>query len=149
MNFEIRELDESHLNKLLALYRYLHEDDKALPAAAEVEEIWRDVMADDKLTYFGAFESGELVASCTISIIPNFTRGCSPYALIENVVTHASFRRQGLGKAVLEKAIDLAWEAGCYKVMLMTGRLDEATFKFYEAVGFDRHAKQAFVIKPK
>ena len=36
----------------------------------------------------------------------------------------------------------------CYKVMLLTGRLDAATFRFYENAGFDRHGKQAFVAKP-
>lgn len=35
----------------------------------------------------------------------------------------------------------------CYKVMLMTGRRDEATLRFYEAAGFSRNAKQAFVAK--
>ena len=42
----------------------------------------------------------------------------------------------------------LAWSRACYTVMLMTGRLDEAMLRFYEAAGFDRHAKQAFIAKP-
>jgi hypothetical protein len=40
-----------------------------------------------------------------------------------------------------------AWAAGCYKVMLMTGRKDEATFSFYGAAGFARDLKQAFIAK--
>ncbi|MBK6004527.1 hypothetical protein JJB11_00365 [Ramlibacter ginsenosidimutans] len=39
--------------------------------------------------------------------------------------------------------------AGCYKVMLQTGRLDEGTFRFYESAGFDRHGKQAFIARPE
>jgi hypothetical protein len=31
--------------------------------------------------------------------------------------------------------------------MLMTGRKDEAVFKFYEGAGFSRHGKQAFVAR--
>ena len=42
----------------------------------------------------------------------------------------------------------LAWRERCYKVMLMTGRKDEHTLRFYEQAGFDRHGKQAFVAKP-
>ena len=30
----------------------------------------------------------------------------------------------------------------------MTGRKDEATLRFYEGAGFDRHGKQAFVARP-
>jgi hypothetical protein len=32
--------------------------------------------------------------------------------------------------------------------MLLTGRKNEGTYQFYESVGFDRHAKQAFLAKP-
>jgi hypothetical protein len=32
--------------------------------------------------------------------------------------------------------------------MLLTGRKDQATLRFYEQAGFDRHGKQAFVAKP-
>jgi hypothetical protein len=43
--------------------------------------------------------------------------------------------------------LDFAWSQGCYKVMLMTGRKDEATFRFYESAGFSRDGKQAFIAK--
>ena len=57
---------------------------------------------------------------CTVTVVPNLTRGCQPYGLIENVVTHAEHRQRGYGKAVLAEALALAWSQGCYKVMLMT-----------------------------
>jgi hypothetical protein len=44
--------------------------------------------------------------------------------------------------------LDEAWAADCYKVMLLTGRKDESTYRFYKQAGFDRHAKQAFLAKP-
>jgi GNAT superfamily N-acetyltransferase len=84
-----------------------------------------------------------------LSIIPNLTRGCKPYGLVENVVTHRDFRRKGCGTAVLQYALRHAWSRRCYKVMLMTGRKDEGTYQFYESAGFDRHAKQAFLAKPQ
>jgi hypothetical protein len=45
-------------------------------------------------------------------------------------------------------ALSVAWRQHCYKVMLLTGRKDEGTLRFYEQAGFDRHEKQAFVAKP-
>jgi GNAT superfamily N-acetyltransferase len=80
-------------------------------------------------------------------MVPNLTRACRPYGVIENVVTLADRRGRGLGKAVLAQALSVAWGQGCYKVMLMTGRKDEATYRFYEAAGFNRHDKQAFIAK--
>ena len=89
----------------------------------------------------------QLLASCSINLVANLTRGCRPFALIENVVTHSEHRGCGYGQALLAYAKAFAWDQGCYKVMLMTGRKDEATFQFYESAGFDRHAKQAFTAK--
>lgn len=70
-------------------------------------------------------------------------------SVIENVVTHSAHRSRGHGQALLRHALSFAWSQGCYKVMLMTGRKDEAIFRFYESAGFDRHDKQAFIARPE
>jgi GNAT superfamily N-acetyltransferase len=67
--------------------------------------------------------------------------------MIENVVTHADHRRGGLGRAVLQAAIDKAWSADCYKILLATGSKKEATLRFYEGAGFDRGGKTYFEIR--
>lgn len=105
-------------------------------------------MANPRCRYFGGYEGEYLVSCCTIMVIPNLTRGCRPYALVENVVTHKGYRNKGWGKAVLASALAHAWAENCYKVMLLTGRKDEAVYRFYERAGFSRHGKQAFVAKP-
>ena len=89
-----------------------------------------------------------MVSSCALNVIPNLTRSCKPYGVIENVVTHSEHGQRGYGTAILNHALAYAWSIECYKVMLMTGRKDEATLRFYELVGFDRHSKQAFIAKP-
>ena len=147
---ELRLIREDELPALLALYRHLHEQDDPLPPDEIVQATWRELLASPRYRYVGAYvdEGGGLVASCNLTLIPNLTRGCRPYGVMENVVTHADWRGQGLGKAVLAEALRMAWNAGCYKVMLQTGRLNDATFAFYEAAGFSRHGKQAFIAKP-
>ena len=144
----IRRLDSGDLSQLLALYGHLHADDAPLPEQAVVEEVWRELMTSPRYHYLGGFANESLVASCTLTIVPNLTRGCRPFGVIENVVTHANHRRRGYGKNILREALTIAWSANCYKVMLLTGRRDEATLRFYESAGFDRHGKQAFVARP-
>jgi GNAT superfamily N-acetyltransferase len=144
----IRTLQPDELHALLALYTHLHERDDPLPPPATVEAVWAEALANPRIGYFGGFEGGVLVASCTLTVVPNLTRGCRPYGVIENVVTHAAHRGKGWGKAMLTHALGEAWGQHCYKVMLMTGRKDEATLRFYEQAGFDRHDKQAFTAKP-
>jgi GNAT superfamily N-acetyltransferase len=144
----IRELRTHELTQLLTLYQHLHEHDEPLPPSPGVEAVWAEALANPRIRYFGGWNEDLLVASCTLTVIPNLTRACRPYGVIENVVTHSAHRGQGWGHALLQHALAHAWRERCYKVMLMTGRKDESTLRFYEKAGFDRNGKQAFVAKP-
>lgn len=120
-----------------------------LPARNVIEKVWHKIQGNSHFKYFGAFINRKLVSSCTLSVIPNLTRGCRPYGVIENVVTHSDYRRRGYASSILKHALNYAWNKGCYKVMLLTGRKNEGIYKFYESAGFDRYAKQAFLAKPQ
>ena len=145
----LRQLRSGDLTDLLRLYEHLHSADTPTPAQDVVQSVWQELMSNPSYRYYGAFLDERLVSSCTLTIIPNLTRSCRPYGVIENVVTHADHRRNGFATALLEHALAEAWSVQCYKVMLLTGRKDEATLRFYEAVGFDRNEKQAFIAKAR
>ena len=146
---EIQELKSSDLDKLLDLYSHMHAVDDPLPERNVVEEVWHKIQNNSHFKYFGAFVNQKLVSSCTLSVIPNLTRGCRPYGVIENVVTHGDYRRRGYASNILRHALSYAWGKGCYKVMLLTGRKTEEVYRLYESVGFDRYTKQAFLAKPQ
>jgi GNAT superfamily N-acetyltransferase len=143
----IRPIREDELAALLSLYRHLHPSDPELAITADVKQLWQRILSDSQLSYLVADIAGRIVSTCTLSIIPNLTRGARPYGVIENVVTHPDFRRQGIGTRILQAALELAWEKGCYKVMLPTGRKDEATLRFYQQAGFEAGVKTGFVAR--
>jgi GNAT superfamily N-acetyltransferase len=145
---ETRELKATELDELLGLYSHLHHIDDPLPERNTVQDVWQEIQDNSHFKYFGVFVSLKLVSSCTLSVIPNLTRGCRPYGVIENVVTHSDYRCRGYATNVLRYALSHAWRKGCYKVMLLTGRKTEGVYRFYESVGFDMRAKQAFLAKP-
>src|SRR5262245_4899972 len=121
----VRPIRAEELPDLLGLYRHLHPGDPELAISAELERLWQRIFSDPQLHYLVADVDGRIVSTCTLTIIPNLTRGARPYGLIENVVTHPDFRRQGIGTRILQAALALAWEKDCYKVMLLTGRKEE------------------------
>ena len=143
---DIRPAKLADLPGILALYRQLNPGDPVLELAA-AEPAWIALLSSGLTTPYVVDMAGLLVASCTLAIIPNLSRGARPYGVIENVVTHADHRRTGLGQAVLEVALAKAWEADCYKVLLSTGRRDEATLRFYEGLGFQRGGKTYFEMR--
>jgi GNAT superfamily N-acetyltransferase len=142
----IRPAGDADLAGVLALYRHLIPEDP-LPDPARAAAAWSTLLTSGLTTVFVAESGGRLVASCMLAIIPNLTRGARSFGIIENVVTHPGQRRTGLGRAVLSAAVDAAQQAGCYKVMLATGR-DEDTLRFYEHCGFKR-GKTHFEIRPR
>lgn len=144
----IRTIRSDELEELLELYGDMHIRDNPIPDEKRLESVWSEIMADDKISYFVVEIGSVLVSCCHLVIVPNLTRGLRPYAIIENVVTRESYRNKGYGKAVVKYAVDFAWQRKCYKVMLLTGRQNETVFRFYESLGFNRHSKQAFIIKP-
>ncbi len=144
----IHEIAGDELSALLGLYAYLHPKDERLPLA-EALPLWKKLRQDPNQHVLGAYWDGSLASTCTLVVVPNLTRGGRPYGLVENVVTHPDYRKRGLGTAVLKHALEIAWEHGCYKVMLLTGSKDETTLRFYENAGFERGVKTGFVARPR
>jgi GNAT superfamily N-acetyltransferase len=139
----IRAASGGDLAGILALYRHLNPDDPD-PDAARAEAAWSAIVSAPMMTVFVAEADDRLVSSCTLVIVPNLTRAARPYGLVENVVTHAEYRNRGLARSVLKTALDAAWAAGCYKVMLATGSKNPETLRFYEQSGFERGGKTFF-----
>ena len=142
----VRLIKYDELNQLLELYKQLHPKDPEVIEKENLKEIWKDIFNNPNLYYIVVELNGNLVASCNISIIKNLTRNLRPYGLIENVVTDSSYRKKGYGTKVLHKAVEIAEENNCYKVMLMTGSKKEETLRFYEKAGFERGIKTGFII---
>ncbi len=141
----IRRAGPGDLAEVLALYAQLNPGDP-LPDAASAQATWQAILASAMMSVHVAALDDAIVATCVLVIVPNLTRNQSPFAIIENVVSARSLRGAGFGKRVIHAAFDEAWAAGCYKVMLMTGRADPAVLGFYEACGFER-GKTAFQIR--
>jgi GNAT superfamily N-acetyltransferase len=145
----IRAIERHELSALLDLYRHLHATDAPLPADNILWQVWDGILRDPKIHVFVAELDSGLIASCTLTVIPNLTRGARPYGLIENVVTHPAHRRKGLGTRMLRRALQVAWEQNCYKVMLLTRSKSEGTWQFYERAGFRRGIKTGFIATPE
>ena len=150
---EIRELNENDLESLIKLYEQL--DGKNGDFAVEdARAIWKnEIEGNQNIKYFGAIENSakeqNVVSTCYAVIIPNLTRLGGAICFVENVVTDKNYRKQGLGKKVMEKAIEFAREKNCYKVILESGAWRTEAHQFYRNLGFDDTAKKSFLLKLK
>ena len=143
----VRTARPEDLPPLLALYRQLNPGDPPVEAAL-AQAVFRDILASPHFELFVAELAGEVVGTCYLNVVPNLSRGLSPYAVLENVVVDQRWRGRGIGQAVVRHALGRAWQLGCYKVMLQTGSRRESTHEFYRKCGFSSGDKFAFVAKP-
>lgn len=135
---EIRAVEKGELEKLLILYAQMRDADSPLPDRPSIQHVWSDICSSHSHHCLGFFEQQALLATCTLLIVPNLTRACRPYAVLENVVTRIDRRRQGIGQALLRRAMNLAWEQNCYKVALMSNDHRSEEEHFYQSLGFDQ-----------
>ncbi|KQV64510.1 GNAT family N-acetyltransferase [Rhizobium sp. Root1220] len=134
-NLSIRAAEAGDLPALLSLYRELNPADPVIDAAL-AEARFAAILGHQGMTTLIGLAGETPAASVTLIVVPNLTRNGAPYAVIENVVTAAAYRKRGYAGALIRHAIAAAWQAGCYKVMLLTGSKEPATLRFYEDCGF-------------
>ena len=134
----IRKAKGTDANELKTLYfEYLTH----FPPKEEQDmDVWQNMLEkfaqDENMYLLVAEEEGKVVSSVQMAIIEGLTHNVRPFAVIENVVTHADYRNRGFASALLEKASEIAKARRCYKVFLETGSNKESTLNFYRNNGF-------------
>ncbi len=139
-----REITRDDFDGLMRLYTQLHSN--PIPEKTpEIISLWNKIVDDKDHHIIVAEADGKIVSSCVCVIVPNLTHNQQPYALIENVVTDAEYRKRGLASQCLDLARKIARKENCYKLMLLTGAKDEATLNFYRRAGYNSIDKTAFI----
>ena len=144
---KIRSAQLSHLQELIELYaNHLNSKNNTVNVdKIKAYTLLKTMIQNKDYNILIAQEEGMAVSSVTLLIVKNLTHSLKPYAIIENVVTHQNYRKQGYAKALIKEACALAEKKDCYKIMLTTSSKDPEVLNFYENCGFNRNDKTAFV----
>jgi len=141
----IRAATEDDIPRILELYKELvtstspAETGRA-PSLDDYRRIYKHVRAMPGYELIVAEESGEVIGTTVILIVPNLSHSGLPWAVVENVVTDRRFQRQGIGRLMMEYAISRAREAGCYKLQLSSSKTRDGAHHFYKSLGFEAKA---------
>ncbi len=79
---------------------------------------------------------GEIVGTYQVTYIPYLSRGGNLRCLIEAVRTQSNRRGQGIGKQMMEFALEQAKQRGCGMAQLTTDKSRADAHRFYERLGF-------------
>jgi GNAT superfamily N-acetyltransferase len=83
-----------------------------------------------------ACRAGEVIGVLQLTFIPTLTYQGGWRAMIEGVRIDGKIRSSGLGKAMIEWAVQRARGRGCHLVQLTTDKSRPEAKRFYETLGF-------------
>jgi len=133
----IRSATANDLPALLSLLAQMHGEEATSQVTAELEAVAAEVLSSPSRTLLVAERMEEIVGTLDLIVVPNLTRGGKPWAAIENVVVDSSQRRQGIGGALVDVAVDIARDRGCYKLQLVSHKRRDAAHALYRHAHFD------------
>jgi len=89
-------------------------------------------------------DHGEIVGALTLTVyrVPTGIR-----SIIEDVVVDNSARGQGIGEALMKRAIEIARERGASNISLTSNPMRESANRLYLRVGFKKRETNAYQIK--
>ena len=137
----VREAREADVPRVLELYRQLSlgpEDSSREPDPVGSREAFTAMAAHPGYHLLVAEEDGTVLGSAVVVVLPGFTHGNRPWAVVEYVVVDGAARGRGIGRALMERAADLARQAGCYKLMLNSNKQRPDAHRFYKSLGYEQ-----------
>jgi len=134
-----REASMSDLSGVLNLLAQPDLDDGNVIPLAEAQHIFERMARYPNYKIHVAVSGARVVGTFALLIMDNLGHHGTPSAIIEDVAVDPALHGQGIGKAMMQYAIRLAAENGCYKAALSSNLKRERAHAFYDSLGFERH----------
>jgi GNAT superfamily N-acetyltransferase len=130
---------------------YAEMDGKPLLANTKIQEIWQKIDRIPDYNIYLAFQKDRAIGTFSLLFIPTMMhRGFHKAAILDAVTISPPYRERGLGAKMIDRALELSKEAGCYKVTLSTNLNRVRTRKFYQTLGFKQHGWSfSYKLKPE
>ncbi|HTU04291.1 MAG TPA: GNAT family N-acetyltransferase [Trebonia sp.] len=132
-----RDARRDEVPRIVAL---LADDTLGAGREAEVDDAYwaafDEIAADPRNRLIVAEADGQLAGTLQLTFVPGLSRHGTLRAQIEGVRVAAPWRGQGLGRAMIEWAVDAARRNGCGLVQLTSDKRRADAIRFYESLGF-------------
>jgi len=140
MDLEIRRAVESDLPAVLRLYAQPGMNDgRVLTVEAAAKIMRRMATYPEYAVYVAAANGGSVVGTFALLVMDNLAHMGAPSAVVEDVCVDERLRGQGIGRAMINFAMEFARERGCYKLGLSSNAARDDAHAFYRSLGFEQH----------
>ncbi|WP_263376153.1 GNAT family N-acetyltransferase [Granulicella aggregans] len=146
IGLQIREAASEDVAAMLRLYAA---GDFATKDAFTVEEAVSHLQAMQRqpsMQVFVACDGEAVVGTYELFIMDNMAKRGRRSGVVEDVMVLPEYRGRGVGRAMMQDAMERCRRAGCYKLTLSSNLSREEAHRFYDALGFTRHG-YSFVVE--
>jgi len=135
----IRKATTTDLPAVLILYAQKDIDNGDVLSLEEAKTAFSKFGLYPNYSLYVAEIADKVVGTFELLIMDNLAHKGKPSGIVEDVVVDAEYQSQGVGRQMMEYAIDVCRKNGCYKMALSSSLKRESTHQFYENLGFEKH----------
>ncbi len=135
----MRQALESDLEAVLSLYSQPLMDNGEVLTREQALEIFRKMQRYPDYRLYVAQSDRTVVGTFTLLIMDNLGHLGTPSGVIEDVAVHPQWQGKGIGTEMMQFALEICRDSGCYKVALSSNLKRVNAHRFYKSVGFEHH----------
>ncbi len=139
MQIAIRVAEKSDLAGILAVYAQPEMDAGEILPLEQAEKLYNIFQQYPCYRLYVAVADAKIVGTFALLIMDNLAHLGKKSAVVEDVGVLPEFQGQGVGKIMMEFAMQEARKNRCYKLVLSSNAKRERAHQFYDSLGFDRH----------
>ena len=133
-NIEIRTAKREELPEIVTLYNLMWVGSESPIDVKVGGNIFDRMQGKPRQGRYVVELNGRVVASFMTLIKGDVETEC----VLENVVVHPKYQRQGIGKKMMNFVTEKCREAGCRRLIISSSEKRESSSGFYESLGFKR-----------
>jgi len=138
MEVKIRQATLDDVKDILQIYAESLDNGKVLSVEKAQIVFLKQQQYPDYKVFVAEYEQ-QLVGTFALLIMENMAHQGTPSAVVEDVGVIPAMQGKGIGKVMMEYALNYAKEKGCYKMSLSSNLKREKAHQFYESLGFQKH----------
>jgi GNAT superfamily N-acetyltransferase len=137
--YALRPARRGDLSEVLRLYAQPDFYDGAVLSLAQAEAVFERMARYPDYKIYVAEAEGRIVGTFALLVMDNIGHMGTPSAIVEDVAVDPGLHGQGLGRTMMEYALELCRDKGCYKLVLSSNLKREKAHAFYAALDFEKH----------
>ncbi len=138
MKINIREAHIEDLYNVLKLYGNVLDKGEVL-SLDQAEILFKKMQTYLNYKVYIAENEDEVIGTFALLIMDNLAHQGTPSGVVEDVAVQTDLQGKGIGKMMMEFAMQKCQEAGCYKLVLSSNLKRKEAHAFYESLDFEKH----------